>query len=197
MNHLEKEIGLVGFSCRNMTIFDLFDPRYFSTLERIQLLDAEQDAVLVNYGFCLPPTPQEIRRHGYYNSMGSAIERVGVAFVPPVAVVKVIMTTGRYGLGRRLLLLNGAPDMPGGHGLGAAQHARLAPGAWRVAGDIFWLNAARLDNLERHGIHSGLLRRLHTKTDSLLQAANGALGARNYRTFEDLSRRAWSYALRT
>jgi len=197
MDQLEEEITLVGFSCRAMTLFDLFDPRYFFTLEHLNLLDAAQEAELVNYGHCLPPTPREIHRRGYQNTMGAGIEKVGVAFVPERAAAKMTMTTGIYGLGRRLLLLNASSADPDGRGYAAGDGPRLTRSSLRIARDTFLLNAARLEELERHGIRSRLLSRLHARTDSLLRAAERALAARQYRAFADLSRRAWGFASRT
>ena len=55
MDRLDEEIVLVGFFCRSITLFDLFDPRYLFTLDHLQLLDAGQEAALLNYGFSLPP----------------------------------------------------------------------------------------------------------------------------------------------
>lgn len=197
MDHSEEALTLVGFPGVSLTLLDLFDPRHLATLENLRLLDAAQDAPLVNYGFCLPPTPAEVRQRGYYNTLGSQIEKVGVAFVPPGARVKLTMSAGRYGLGRRLVLLNSAAGGPGGEGFDPQAQPRLTQVAYAVAGDLTRLNAARLEELERHGIHSQLLRRLHTQADSLRYRAQAALEAGEYRAFAWLSQQAWGLALRT
>ena len=197
MGHLEEEVTLVGFDCRAMTLFDLFDPRYLFTLERIRLLDAGQEADLPSYGHCLPFTFREIEQWGYQNTAGGGVERVAVALVPDGAVVKATMTTGAYGLGRRLLLLNGSPEAPEGKGIAVGKQTRLTRSGLRIARDTFLLNGARLGKLERHGIRSGLLSRLHGRTDSLLQAAKKALKNRQHGRLLDLSRRAWGLASRT
>jgi len=190
MGHAEEELTLVAFPCLPFTLLDLFDPRRLATLENLRLLDAAQDAPLVNYGHCLPPTPAEIRQRGYYNALGSRVERAGVAFVPPGARVKLTMSAGRYGLGRRLVLLGE------GGGFDPQRQPRLEHGARAVAGDLAGLNAARLGELERHGIHSSLLRRLHQRADSLLVLADSALVAGAHRAFVAQSQRAWGLALR-
>ncbi len=197
MDHLDEELTLVGFPCRSLTLLELFDPRHLVTLEHLRLLDAAQEAPPPNYGSCLPPTPAEIRRGGYYSTLGSHIERAGVVFAPPAARVKLTMTTGRYGLGRRLLLLNSAPAQPQGRGFAVDESPRLARGAFAVAGDLIALNAARLGKLEGHGIRNPLLGRLHLQSDSLWQKARTALEAREHTAFADLSQRAWGAALRT
>ena len=191
MAHAEEQLTLVAFPCVPFTLLDLFDPRHLSALENLRLLDAAQDAPLVNYGYCLPPTPAEIHQRGYGNTLGSRIEKAGVAFVPPGVRVKLTMSTGRYGLGRRLVLLKG------GEGFDPQTQPRLALGARTVAADLTGLNAARLDELERHGIRSQLLRRLHTQADSLLVRADAALQAGEHQAFAALSQRAWGLALRT
>lgn len=197
MDHLDEELTLVGFPCRSLTLLELFDPRHLLTLEHLRLLDAAQEAPLVSYGFCLPPTPAEISRRGYYNTLGSHSEQTGVVFAPPAARVKLVMTTGRYGLGRRLLLLNSTPAQPQGRGFAVDSSPRLAHNAFAVARDLVLLNADRLGELERHGIHNPLLRRLHLRADTLLQRAGAALEAGEHTAFADLSQRAWGLALRT
>ena len=197
MGHLEEEVTLVGFGCRAMILFDLFDPRYLFTLEQITLLDARQEAELPSYGHCLPFTFGEIERRGYQNTAGGGVERVAVALVPDGAVVKATMTTGTYGLGRRLLLLNASPEAPEGKGVAIGESTRLTRSGLRIAGDTFLLNGARLGKLERHGIRSGLLSRLHARTDSLLEEAKRALERRQHGRLLDLSRRAWGLASRT
>ena len=98
MDRLDEEIVLVGFFCRSITLFDLFDPRYLLTLDHLQLLDAGREAALPNYGFSLPPSPREARRyHTYYSTVGADVEKVAVALVPAGTAVKLTMTTGRYG----------------------------------------------------------------------------------------------------
>lgn len=197
MGHAEEVLTLVGFSCVSFTLLDLFDPRHLATLENLRLLDAAQDAPLVNYGFCLPPTPAEIRQRGYYNTLGSQIESAGVAFAPPGVRLKLTMSAGRYGLGRRLVLLNSAAGGSGGEGFDPQAQPRLRHGAYAVAGDLTRLNAARLEELERHGIRSPLLLRLHTQADSLFRGAGAALGAGEYQRAAGLSQQAWGLALRT
>ncbi|MCC7263682.1 MAG: FtsX-like permease family protein [Candidatus Latescibacteria bacterium] len=197
MGHAEEKLTLVAFPCVAFTLLDLFDPRHLSALEQLRLLDAAQDAPLVNYGLCLPPTPAEIRQRGYGNTLGSRIEKTGVAFVPPGTRVKLTMSTGRYGLGRRLVLLNGSGANPGGAGFDPRTRPRLLLGARTVAADLTRLNAARLEELERHGLRSQLLRRLHTQADSLLAQADTALQAGEHQAFAALSQRSWGLALRT
>ena len=198
MDRLDEEIVLVGFFCRSITLFDLFDPRYLLTLDHLQLLDAGREAALPNYGFSLPPSPREARRyHTYYSTVGADVEKVAVALVPAGSAVKLTMTTGRYGLGRRLLLLNSSAAKPQGAGFAATSFPRIGRGAWQIAHDTVLLNAARLQDLETHGVHSGLLRRLHHRAEGLLQEAEAALEARRYSAFVDLSRQAWGVAART
>jgi hypothetical protein len=198
MDRLDEEIVLVGFFCRSITLFDLFDPRYLFTLDHLQLLDAGQEAALLNYGFSLPPTPREAGRyHSYYSTVGADVEKVAVALVPAGSTVKMTMSTGLYGLGRRLLLLNSSAGQPQGKGFEAASSPRIGYSAWQIARDTFLLNGARLQELETHGVHSGLLRSLHLRAEDLLQRAEEALAARRYSAFVDLSRQAWGIAART
>jgi hypothetical protein len=195
MDHLEEEVTLVAFPSRPLTLFELLDPRYLFTLDRLRLLDARTQAEPFRYGYCLPPTPREIRQHGYDNTLGAAIEPVAVALAPEGVAVKIVMTTGRYGLGKRLLLLNGE-EAAEGKGFWPEEHPRLDHASWRIARDTFRLNRKRLEHLERHGIFSDLLRRLQVRSGELLQEAETALKERRHQAFASLSRRAWGMASR-
>ena len=197
MDQLEKELSLVGFWCQPITLFDTFDPLSMKTLEHLEILDANSDARPVNFGFSTTATPDEIETRGYFNSAGSGVEQVAVAFLPPGVAAKFTMTGGRFRIGRALLLLNGSWKQPTGSGFAAARYPRLHRTGLQIATDTYELNAARLGNLRRHGINSPLLERAHTATESLLTRARGALTARRYDRYSDLTNKARTHASRT
>ncbi len=183
MDQLEKELSpLVGFWCQPITLFDTFDPLSMKTLEHLEILDADSDARPVNFGFSTTATPDEIATRGYFNSTGSGVEQVAVAFLPPGVAAKFTMTGGRFRIGRALLLLNGNGTRPTGSGFAAARYPRLNQTGLQIATDTYELNASRLRNLRRHGINSPLLESTHATTESLLTQARGALSSRHYET---------------
>ena len=197
MDQLEKELSLVGFWCQPITLFDTFDPLGMKTLEHLEILDAHSDARPVNFGFSTTATPDEIETRGYFNSAGSGVEQVAVAFLPPGVPAKFTMTGGRFRIGRALLLLNGSGKQPTGSGFTAARYPRINRTGLQIAADTYALNTSRLENLRKHGINSPLLERAHTATESLLTHARGALTSRRYESFSDLTNKARAYASRT
>ena len=118
MDGAEEEVQIVTAPLRGTTLFGIFDPRNLLTLDRVQAIDATLEAEPVVYGACLPLTAPEMELFSYVNRVGSWTEPVGVIFTQPSERFKAVMATGRYGLGRRLLLLNGTEDVPSGMGYG-------------------------------------------------------------------------------
>jgi hypothetical protein len=192
MDQLREERTLVVFPCHSLTLFDLFDPRNLGTLTHLRLLDAAREAEPVRYGYCMPVTAEEIARHGYYSSSGSATEQVAVAFAARGAALKLTMASDRLGLGRRLVLLNGGINQPTGRGYRPSTTPRLAGTARRVAGDMWRLDEFRLASLERHGIESAPLRRLHDQAGTEIQRSDAHGRAGEHTDFLDRSRRAWA-----
>lgn len=192
MNHNAEERTLVGFRARSLVVPDLFDPRSLLTLDHARLLDGEGDADLERYGLSLPATAAIIERDGYFDGAGPRKDRVGVLFVPPERAVKVVMTSGRLGVGQRLLLLEGTAEDPFGDGLLPAVASPVLAGlARRVATDLTRLNEHRLVDLESHGISSQSLRQLHERSrqrgkDLGSQREAWSLAARAHKAIADL-----------
>lgn len=194
MDQLQEERTLVVFPCHSLTLFDLFDPRSLSTLTHLRLLDAESEADPVRYGYCMPVTAEEIDAHGYYGSAGSATEQVAVAFAAKGTALKLTMAADRFGLGRRLVLLNSGAGDPAGVGYRPSTTTRLAGTALRVAGDMWRLDEFRLAGMEQHGIESAVLRRLHNRAEAEIQRSEAHGRAGEHTGFLDRSRRAWALA---
>ena len=191
MDSAEEEVHIVTAPLRGTTLFGIFDPRNLLTLERVQAIDAALEAEPVVYGACLPLTAPEIELFSYKNRVGSWTEPVGVLFTSPAGRFKVVMATGRYGLGRRLLLLNGTGDVPSGMGYAADGRGRIVETVYRVAADMHMLNGERIDRLERHGVRNGRLAAFHERSAELLAEAETARAEHRHRDFVDRARRAW------
>ena len=189
----EEEVQIVTAPLRGTALFSLFDPRNLITPERLQVIDAALEAEPPVFGACLPLTAPEMELFGYHNRVGSWTEPVGVVFARPETRFKAVMSTGRYGLGRRLLLLNGSPEAPEGRGY-AAELGRLPETAHRVAADMQALNGERIDGLLRHGVRNARLAAFHERAGELLQEAGEARLAQRHRDFADRARRAWALA---
>ena len=194
MDSAEDEVQIVTAPLRGTTLFGIFDPRNLLTLERVQAIDAALEAEPVVYGACLPLTAPEMELFSYENRVGSWTEPVAVIFTQPNERFKAVMATGRYGLGRRLLLLNGTEDTPSGVGYAVDGKGRIAETVYRVAADMHLLNGERIDRLERHGVRNGRLAAFHERSAGLLAEAEVARTEHRHRDFFDRARRAWALA---
>ena len=194
MDGAEKEEHIVTAPLRGTALFGIFDPRNLLTLERVQVIDAALEAEPVVYGACLPLTAPEMELFSYENRVGSWTEPVGVLFTPPAARFKAVMATGRYGLGRRLLLLNGTEEVPSGVGYAVDGRGRIVETVYRVAADMHLLNGERIGRLERHGVRNERLAAFHERSAGLLKEAKAARTEHRHRDFVDRARRAWALA---
>ena len=104
------------------------------------------------------------------------------------------MATGRYGLGRRLLLLNGTEDVPSGEGYVVDGKGRIVETVYRVAADMHTLNGERIDRLERHGVRNERLAAFYERSAGLLAEAEVARAEHRHQDFFDRARRAWALA---
>lgn len=197
MDGAEEEVQIVTAPLRGTALFGLFDPRNLLTPERLQVIDAMMEAEPAVYGACLPLTAPEMELFGYINRVESWTEPVGVLFARPDSRFKGVMSTGRYGLGRRLLLLNSSAADPEGVGYLVEDEGRLVETAYRVALDMHWLNAARIGELQRHGVRNGRLTAFHDRSAQLLREAASARQGLQHRDFLDRARRAWALAAAT
>ena len=193
MDGEEEEVQIVTAPLRGTALFSLFDPRNLITPERLQVIDAALEAEPPVFGACLPLTAPEMELFGYRNRVGSWTEPVGVLFARAGTRFKAVMSTGRYGLGRRLLLVNGSPETPGGAGY-AAELGRLPETAHWVAADMHGLNGERITGLLRHGVRNARLAAFHERSGELLQEAGEARLALRHRDSVDRARRAWALA---
>lgn len=194
LDSAEEKVQIVTAPLRGTTLFGIFDPRNLSTLERVQAIDAVQEAEPVVYGACLPLTAPEVELFSYENRVGSWTEPVGVLFTPPAARFKAVMATGRYGLGCRLLLLNGTRDAPSGMGYAVDGRGLVVETVYRVAVDMHVLNGERIERLERHGVRNERLAAFHERSAGLLKEAAAARAEHRHRDFVDRARRAWALA---
>ena len=194
MDNPEKEVQVVTTQVAGLTIFETFDPRNLMTPERVELIEAGLEAEPPTFGACLPLTSAEIALFGYKDRVGSWVEPTAVLFVKPGTRLKAVMSTGLYGLGRRLLLLNGSPDASEGLGYPVDAESRLPETVYRVASDMTELNEMRVSNLNRFGVNNRRLSGFHEKAQTFLAEAQEARENGMHQRFLDRSRLAWSYA---
>jgi hypothetical protein len=188
-----EEVQVVTTEVEGLTLFETFDPRNLLTPDRLEVIDATMEAEPDDFGATLPLTPVEMRMHSYYNRILSWIQPTVVLFGEPGSRLKAVMSTGEYGLGRRLLLLNGDASDPEGSGYPVSE-GRLTHTVNRVAADFAQLNRQRIDNLESHGVFNHRLEVFQKRSEALLSEAEEARAENRHSDFLDRSRLAWSYA---
>ena len=195
MDNHDEEVQVVTASMRGLALANVFDPRNLLTPERLEIIDAATEAEPPIVGGCLPLTPPEMELFGYKNRVGSWIEPAAVVFAPTGTRAKVVMATGTYGLGRRLLLLNGSAGEPEGRGYPIEGEGILAETAYRVARDVQALTEQRIGDLQRHGVRNARLVGFRDRARNLLAGADSARAEDRHRDYIELSRRAWAYAI--
>ncbi|MEE3235016.1 MAG: FtsX-like permease family protein [Candidatus Latescibacterota bacterium] len=195
MDDLDEEVQIVTAPLIGTTLLGVFDPRNLITPENINVIDADLDAEPTVFGTVLPLTSPEIELFSYQNYVGSNTETAAVIFMPTEKRFKVVMSTGRYGLGRRLLLLNTSDGSPHGRGFEVEREGLLSKTTYRVAHDMIRLNDSRISNLERHGVRNGRLSEFHNRAKAELFIAEESLDSKLYRDFLGAARRAWSYSV--
>jgi hypothetical protein len=194
MDDLEENVQIVTAQMRGTAIFGIFDPRNLLTPETLSVIDADFDAEPMVFGACLPLTAPEMELFGYKNYIGSWTETVAVIFARSGTRFKAVMSTGRYGLGRRLLLLNSSEGNALGKGYLIEGEGSLVNTVYQASRDMYLLNDSRIANLEKHGVRNGRLASFHVRAGEHLKEAEAA-GLRNdHRAYLDQARRAWAYA---
>jgi ABC-type antimicrobial peptide transport system permease subunit len=189
-----EAVQVVTTEVAGLTVFEMFDPRNLLTPERVEMIDAVLESEPTSFGAVFPLTPPEVSLFGYANRIGSHVETSGVLFVKPGMSLKAVMSTGLYGLGRRLILLNGSEEHPEGIGYSVPSESRLNETVYHVAKDITYLNGSRIANLEKHGVFNRRLTGFHREAKLFLKAAIGAREAHHHQDFLDHSRKAWALA---
>lgn len=188
-----EEVQVVTTEVEGVTLFETFDPRNLLTPDRLEVIDAKLEAEPDDFSAVLPLTLPEMRMHSYHDRIKSWKQPAVVMFGEPGARLKVVMSTGEYGLGRRLLLLNSDVNDPEGIGYPVSE-PRLTHTVFRVASDFTTLNRQRIDNLESHGVFNNRLSEFQRRSERLLEEAETARSERRYADYLDRARLAWSYA---
>jgi len=194
MDDWQEEVQVVTAAAAGLTLFETFDPRSLTSLEHLAVIDAITEAEPSTFGACLPLTTSEIKLFDYKNRVRSWIDPITVLFARPGTRIKVVMANGRYGLGRRLLLLNGGAEDAKGSGYLAGGGARLAQTGYHIARDMYLLNDERIAELEARGVRNDRLVAFHQRAAAFLQEAETAGKEGRHRDFLDRGRRAWAYA---
>lgn len=183
----------VLFPCKTLNLFDIVDPGVFAGLDNLTVLGRD-NSILRKYGAAF-----EENQSLFSKWMTNA----AVVFAKPEDRPKMFMTSGPRGL--KYLLTNtpeswlsesGVPissdrlEESRGTGFQMGSDLILHP-FYQSARDLWVLNGARIDNLERHGVTNARASALHEMATESLMGAQAALRNLQYDSFVSLAREAW------
>jgi hypothetical protein len=173
------ETDLVMFACRATTLFDLLEPRTFSYMTRINLIDGRSEAKPLRY---------------WWSRIDTRASTLANVFLEPITPFK--LTLSDTVLKRKLILLNSEATNPEGRGYRVEQWPIIAATEYRVARDMWHLLLPRIANLENHGIKNERIRALQREGIEALERAEEALKNLRYDRFMEESRTSWALASR-
>ena len=174
-----NEADLIMFSCRQSTLFSMFDPRTFRYFTKVELLDARREAEPERYWF------------SRLDTMESTLFTV---FLEPGSRYK--LTLSDSVLARKMILLNSTPEEPEGLGYSVDDNPTLPWTELKAARDMWDLLRGRIRNLEDHGVVNERIRDMQAAGQDLLDRAQSL--RENQRDDEALAlaRSSWAYAAR-
>jgi hypothetical protein len=179
MQRRAMDTSLIMFSCAQTTLFDLFDPRTFGYMTKIDLLDGRTEAEPVRF---------------WYSRLDTWTSTLSSVYLDPGTPLKLTMSDTV--LGKKMVLLNNSPDDPHGTGYRIGEPSILTATEFRAARDMWNLISPRIANLEEHGIFNERIRAMQTRGTSRLTAAEQALDELRYDDFLEHSRASWALASR-
>ncbi|MCD6218897.1 hypothetical protein J7K43_00755, partial [Candidatus Calescamantes bacterium] len=180
---VENEHMIVLFPCKAINVFDLIDPAFLISLDRVDVFDSA-NSIPYAYG--------ESRFVPSEWTWSSKSEPVGVVFVQPESWVKILGSLGP--LGKRYLLLNsqGWEDKEDAEGVGfhAKKVESITNTPYQGAHDMLYLDEFRIKNLVKYGISNRRLEDLHKWAWDSFKKAEEAFKNKVWDKFVKFSREA-------
>jgi hypothetical protein len=173
------ETDLVMFACEATTLFDLLEPRTFSYMTKIKLIDGRSEAKPLRY---------------WWSRIDTRSSTLADIFLQPITPFK--LTLSDTVLKTKLILLNSDDSKPEGRGYRVERWPIIPATEYRVAQDMWHLLLPRIANLENHGIKNERIRVLQREGTAALKRAEEALESLRYDRFMEESRTSWALATR-
>ncbi|MGW8223028.1 MAG: M28 family peptidase, partial [Syntrophobacteria bacterium] len=173
------ETDLVMFGCKVTTLFALLEPRTFSYLTKIKLIDGRSEATPLRY---------------WWSRIDTRSSTIANIFLEPITSFK--LTLSDTVLKRKLVLLNSKSSKPEGTGYRVDNWPIIPATEYLVARDMWNLLQPRITNLESHGISNERIRSLQREGIEALESAEQALDSFQYDRFMEESRTSWALASR-
>ncbi|MFO8082003.1 MAG: FtsX-like permease family protein [Armatimonadota bacterium] len=180
---------IIVFRCSPTDLFDLVDERYFQTLEKVFVYNADDYSEPISYGYSIDEMQQLLAAE-----FPSYTEAAAVVYNLPELDFQVTMSMGLVGI--RMIAINATPQDPLGVGFPAAETKRIAYTPLQIASDMWSIDEFRIQRLERHGIANQRVVDLHETARASLDVAKEALKERRYDEAIAAARHAWGYESR-
>ena len=185
MDYKDKNCMHVLFNSRAVGVFELIDPQYLRSLDKIDVFD-RANSMPNEYGSYLRQP---------FDTWTSYSEPLAVVFAKHGTNVKVLGLSGL--LGRRLLLLNSQEEdvnqeKAEGIGFSVEKTPSILNTPYQGARDMVILNNYRRDNFEKFGIKNERLVELQKESAALLKKAEEAREGKKWYDFLKFSRQALS-----
>ncbi len=180
---------VIVFNCATTDLFDLVDERYFQTLEKVFVYDAQDYSEPISFGYSINEMQQLLAAE-----FPSYVEPCAVIYSTPDLDMQVTMSMGLVGI--RMICINATPQKKTGIGFPAAETPRIPMTPLQIAHDMYMIDQFRLEKLDKHGIANNRAVELHETAKASLDLANDALEDQRYDEAVAAARHAWGYESR-
>ena len=196
----DNEMMEVLFRCRSISLFEIVDASYLSALDNLTILGAnDAQPRMFGYRYVAGQSAREGRT-----------TQAAVAFAPPGERVKMLMSTGLFGI--KYMLVNAPQDLFDrpvtkeaispevlaralGTGYPADGGVITLP-SYRAARDAWVVDDARMKQLARYAVQNHRLNALHEGAREALLEAEARLKRLDYEGFIGAARRGWGLETR-
>ncbi len=178
---------VVVFGCVSTDLFDLVDERYFQTLQKIFVYDADDYSEPISFGYSLNETTNAAEFPSY-------VEPCAVIYSTPDLDMQVTMSMGLVGI--RMIAINATTDVKTGAGFPALHTPAITLTPLQIAHDMWMIDDFRIAKLEKHGIVNQLVDDLHLMAQESLAISQTALKERQYDLAVSAARDAWGFESR-
>jgi len=173
----KTQTDLIMFPCSQTTVMNLFEPRTFNFLTKLQVLDARMDAMPVHY---------------WYSRIDTRSSLINSVYAPPGTRIKLGFSDTL--LTKKIILTNGGRTQGEGDGYRVDHTPVIGPTQFMAAGDMWALLNPRVKNLEDKGIRNDKISGLQSRGNKALFLARESLANRQYDLFFKYSREALALA---
>lgn len=179
MRRKSMETDLIMFAARQLSMFNLLEPRSLRYMTKIQILDGRRESEPMRY---------------WYSRIDTRKSLICSVQLEPGTPLK--MTLSDTVLRKKMILTHATPEEPQGIGYQVADWPLLTHTEYRVARDMWALLGPRIRSLETRGISDQRIAALRDEGLAALNTAETALENRDFQTHSEAAKRSWALASR-